>query len=209
MIQESAAVPNPETVDLVLMDFGINDISIETILSPDSTSSQLSDLTHQHLYINGLKVLSKIREKFPNANIIVTGYYPIITKSTSFGVIFPLLLQLGPLLIGVGGLLEATIGAIFPLALAYVAGMITGGVILDDKLGQIIANCKLFATQSAAELQTAVEEHNATETTGHSVIAAFPFFEEDSAILANRSLLWAIKVEPFLLSLILWIILNR
>jgi hypothetical protein len=197
LIQESATVPNPETVDLVLMDFGINDISIETILNPDSTSQQLSDLTHQHFYVNGLKVLSKIREKFPNANIIVTGYYPIITKSTNFDVILPLLLQLGPLLIGVGGILEATLGAIFPLALAYLVGSITGGVILDDKLGQIISNCKLFATQSASDLQTAVDEQNTTETAAHSVTAAFPYFNDDNAILANNSLLWGIKVDPF------------
>ena len=197
LIQESEAVSDPETVDLVLMDFGINDVSIETILDPDSSSQQLSDLTRQHFYANGLKVLDKIRIKFPNANIVVTGYYPIITKATSFDVILPLLLQLGPLLNGVGGILEATIGAIFPLALVYLVGSITGGVILDDKLGQIISNCKLFATQSAADLQTAVEEHNATETAGRSVIAAFPYFEENSAILANNSLLWGIKVEVF------------
>lgn len=36
LIQESEAVSDPETVDLVLMDFGINDVSIETILDPDS-----------------------------------------------------------------------------------------------------------------------------------------------------------------------------
>jgi hypothetical protein len=197
IIQESETVSDPETVDLVLMDFGINSVSIETILNPDSSSQQLSDLTRQHFYSNGLKVLNKIRMKFPNANIIVTGYYPIITKSTNFDEILPLLIQLGPFIIGVGGLFEATLGAIFPLALAYIAGSITGGVILEDKLGQIISNCKLFATQSASDLQAAVDEQNTTETVGHSVTAAFPYFDDNNAILANNSLLWGIKVDPF------------
>lgn len=93
--------------------------------------------------------------------------------------------------------MELTLGGMLPVLLGFLAGAITGGVILDDKKDQIIANCKLFATQSAVDLETALEEHNNTVTSGQTVIAVFPWFEEDSALFANRSLLWGIMVDAF------------
>jgi len=88
---------SPESVDLVLVNGGINDIDIRTILNPLTDSSDLSDDIRQHCYADMLILLQLIGTKFTSANakIVVTGYYPILSSQSEVIRILPLLGVLG------------------------------------------------------------------------------------------------------------------
>ena len=74
---------SPETVDLVLMDGGINDVGIASILNPFALIPPL-DVRVVHACHDGmLALLKKVIAKFskPACHILVTGYYPILKRT--------------------------------------------------------------------------------------------------------------------------------
>jgi hypothetical protein len=68
-------------VDLVLLDGGINDINVRTILNPFAFDS---DLRRDIQLFCGPGVMGRLLadtlQTFPNARIIVTGDYPLVTE---------------------------------------------------------------------------------------------------------------------------------
>jgi lysophospholipase L1-like esterase len=73
---------SPETVDLVLMNGGINDVGVATILNPLALIPPL-DVKISHACHDGmLTLLQKVSAKFSKktCRILVTGYYPILSR---------------------------------------------------------------------------------------------------------------------------------
>lgn len=68
---------DPGQVDLVLLNGGANDVDITSILNPTKHINDLHNLVISHCVLRMQDLLLKVRKKFPNAAIIVTGYYPI------------------------------------------------------------------------------------------------------------------------------------
>ena len=84
--------PGPDAVDLVLVDGGINDLGPINLLlpwrSPQWVRDQAADLCGRKMK----NLLLLMLDRFPKAQVIVTGYYPIVSSQTSFaGVLAPLL----------------------------------------------------------------------------------------------------------------------
>jgi lysophospholipase L1-like esterase len=85
----------PEQVDLVLLNGGINDIDIRTILNPFTDEDDLSDDIRKYCYLDMKTLLGKVLAKFTKAKIVLTGYYPIISKQSHPLRILPFLDILG------------------------------------------------------------------------------------------------------------------
>lgn len=176
ILQQIDAYPHdPASVDLVLLDGGINDITVEEIVSPIATSN-LSNFAQQYCYTDMKVLLTKVAEQFPNARIIVTGYYSIITDDSDLSPLFLLLSGLGMI---VGGL----------------AGAIVGGAISVAQKDVMVSRSNTFATEANQKLQNAVNDINATLTDGTKVYFARPNFSSRNAIFAPDTWLWGIDMD--------------
>jgi hypothetical protein len=72
---------SPATVDLVLVNGGINDVGVATILNPFALVPSLHSKTVTACHTGMLSLLNKVKAKFskPSCKILVTGYYPILS----------------------------------------------------------------------------------------------------------------------------------
>lgn len=89
-------------VDLIIMDGGINDVNLRTVLNPfDDT--ELAALHRTHFLVNSKKLMSKVAEDYPHAKVIVTGYYPPVSEHSDLSAVEVLLVALGVAVQGVPG----------------------------------------------------------------------------------------------------------
>src|SRR5213080_2609861 len=70
-------------VDLVLVDGCINDIDARRLLNASNTPSGIRELAQAKCGAPVEALLEKIASSFPNAHVIMTGYYPIVSEKTS------------------------------------------------------------------------------------------------------------------------------
>ena len=74
---------DPSQVDLVLVDGCINDIDARRLLNAANTPDGIRELAQQKCGPPMEVLLTRITTSFPNANVIVTGYYPILSEKTA------------------------------------------------------------------------------------------------------------------------------
>src|SRR5947199_5810300 len=70
-------------VDLVLVDGCINDIDARRLLNASNTPAGIRELAQAKCGVPVEALLEKIAASFPNAHVIITGYYPIVSEKTS------------------------------------------------------------------------------------------------------------------------------
>jgi lysophospholipase L1-like esterase len=80
-----SSIASPETVDLVLLMAGINDVNIRTIFDPLTPLARIDQLTQQFCYSDMKTLLAKILNTFtkPGVQIRVVGYYPIVGPASN------------------------------------------------------------------------------------------------------------------------------
>ena len=71
-------------VDLVLMDGGINDFGTKKILTPDPSvdADWVRKITREQCVARMQSLLPKVMTAFPNAKIVVTNYFPIVSEQS-------------------------------------------------------------------------------------------------------------------------------
>lgn len=74
--------PPPEDVDAVVVVAGINDVGVNTILDPTTDYQDLRQQTERHLFGTVRDLLFSIVEKFPTSEVLVGGYYPLLTEAS-------------------------------------------------------------------------------------------------------------------------------
>jgi lysophospholipase L1-like esterase len=77
----------PADVNLVLLNGGINDIGFPTIVNPFTKEKKIVELSKKYCFEEMKKLLGMMAERFPNAWLVTTGYYPIISQKTDPDVI--------------------------------------------------------------------------------------------------------------------------
>ena len=91
-IEYRAASRDPRDIDLVLLNGGINDVGISTLVTPFSSKKRVIEKTNQSCYAAMKGLLSDTVETFCNARIVVTGYFPIISEDTEPDLLLKLIL---------------------------------------------------------------------------------------------------------------------
>jgi hypothetical protein len=80
-VEEYRGPPEPDKVNLILLDGCINDVGATTRLLDDQIShSHLASVIYNACYTDMKTLVQKVSSKFPNAIIIVTGYFPAISE---------------------------------------------------------------------------------------------------------------------------------
>jgi lysophospholipase L1-like esterase len=75
-------IQSPEEMDFILVDGCINDVGVDTIFFSDITEGELVQLTEQYCGTEMTALLRKVREAAPNAVIVVTSYFPVVSASS-------------------------------------------------------------------------------------------------------------------------------
>jgi lysophospholipase L1-like esterase len=75
---------SPETVNLVLLNGGINDVGVNHIMNPLAIYPTLSARVEEACYRSMKSLLTMVSQKFslPNCQILVLGYYPILSNQS-------------------------------------------------------------------------------------------------------------------------------
>ncbi len=74
--------PDSNQVDLVLVDGCINDVSARRFLNAANTADGIEKLAAEKCGEPVQELLTRIASSFPNAHIVATGYYPVISDDT-------------------------------------------------------------------------------------------------------------------------------
>ena len=173
--QVDAVTDQPQMIDIVLVDGGLNDVMIARVVDPTVKPEELSALMEKHCHVGMRQLLEKITAKFPNAQIVVTGYYPIVSRVSNSKLLKPLLIAFGVKATALGGGKDAALS--------------------EALKSRVVANCRLFAAESTTKLQAAVDETNAALGGLPRVFFAVPGFTEKNSALAPDSLLWGVTAD--------------
>jgi hypothetical protein len=93
--QAASFVGNPNSVGVILVDGGINDVTLKNILDLSSPIQDLDRSIRQHCHREMVTLLKYIVARFSHSScrIVVTGYFPILSRDSCL-VNIPLLLKL-------------------------------------------------------------------------------------------------------------------
>ena len=174
--QQVEAVEDWTDVDLVILNGGINDVSLTRILSPWVSAQQIEQLTQQFCLAEMARLLPVAVGKLvkPGARIAVLGYYPILSPLTEFDD-----MRQAQMLMESHGVatMSAALGT-QPDTAALVP--------------RIVENCMTFWTVSDTALQAAVAQTNAALGRNACVFVATPFTEVN-ALWAPKAQLWQLS----------------
>jgi lysophospholipase L1-like esterase len=169
----NAAVDDADTVDLVIVDGGINDVDVRTILNPLTTTAELKAKIERVFSGDLVSLLEQVLTNYPNAQVVVTGYYPIVSNESDL-TLLPLMLS------GIGvDLLTGVIGG--------------SAVISKTVLKSTITNAATFARESRTRIARAVDTANAALASPR-VVFADPRFAPTNAALASDP--WLFGINP-------------
>lgn len=156
------------SIPLVILDGGINDVGLSILLNPSSDQATVRAMTNAacggELNVSGAgafvganattgqmsNLLTAVGSAFPNAVVVVTGYYDILSRSS----------DLMGLLAAVGALVGTLVSDILGPA-GWLASVLSGNMVASDAVAPVIANCAAFKSTSDASLASAVALANA------------------------------------------------
>ena len=174
-----AGSSNAAYVDLVLVDGCINDIGVFTILDPQRSPSNLDPEIEQGCHDDMLELLKKAAVLFPQARIVVNGYFAPLGHDSAFA---------GPLLVA------------FLIAIDHpivkVPGEIVAGVLKPGTRDQIVENALYFEAKSSEQLHLAVTD--ATQQLGGPARIFFAdahFGSQHAALSGPSSWLFGINLD--------------
>ncbi len=74
---------DPFTVDLIIVDGCINDLDSRRLLNAANTPDSIRELAHAKCGPPVEALLTRITNVFPNAHVVITGYYPILSDKSA------------------------------------------------------------------------------------------------------------------------------
>jgi hypothetical protein len=161
---------NGSKVDLVLLDGCINDVDVRNLLNASIGTDVIQDRTRASCGGAMTRLLRRTVEAFPNAHVIVPGYYRIVSSETEDNAFIRLLVK-------------------------KLAGQPSEGRRMSDKemRERLIINSEEFYTISTASLREAtrqVNEELQIRSSKQKVLFAEIQFWPEHAFSAKDTLLW-------------------
>lgn len=167
VIEQSDGYANsPEAIDLIIINGGINDVGVATILNPAALIPSLAQRIVSACHDGMLQLLNKVSAKFikPTCRIVVIGYYPILSADSDPLGVIKLLSLFG---IAIPQFLDNEI----------------------DFINPVLARCSQFFIESASELARAVTD------AGDPRITFVPSgYTDANAVFASAPLLWGLDL---------------
>jgi lysophospholipase L1-like esterase len=174
ILEQIAQVPNPGAVDLVLLNGGINDVGVDTIIDPFQDLHQLNQLTDQACFQDMSTLLGQVLTVFtkPGCRFVVTGYYPILSADSELEIVGG---------VDVFGHLLGIHGLGFPLNLDHAA-------VTSKVCRQALA---FWQTSEAALARAATAAAQSPAASGRPVQFVSTTFAAPNALFASQQYLFA------------------
>jgi lysophospholipase L1-like esterase len=174
----------PADVDLVLMDGCINDVGVGTILNPTIAEADIGRRTQQLCGPETMDGrLAQIHQRYPNARIVLTGYFPIVSNQSDLTAVAVLLTNVGAL--------SAAVAPAFGVPVDPVTGVIAGAVTTHVLRDKAVSHSAVFHATSNSALMTSAISSN--QRLGGNRIRFVPIaFTAQNAYAAPDTWLWLV-----------------
>ncbi|MBX3082992.1 MAG: hypothetical protein KF716_15270 [Anaerolineae bacterium] len=164
---------NRDEVDLILLDAGVNDVSLISILNPLVRGKQIEDLVEIYCHQHMVMLLHRLTVTFKNARIFILGYYQILTEESQEKLIHTLLRAFE--LVPDGFLIDKVVDH------------------LEAPLKhRVVGNCETFAASSLTAFEQSANEVN-TQLESKRVFVVPPAIDVHHAALAADPWLFGIR----------------
>jgi lysophospholipase L1-like esterase len=155
---------DPRTVDLVMLTGGITDTRLTRILDPFRSNEELRREIVKHCGEDMFGLLGRIAAGFPNALIVLIGYYPVISKYTPEKKLLNHVLEVSN----------------FPGPFKSLVNNPLNRVLFKHYTNKMIARSMLWAKNSTFEFKKTVARLNAELGAERAVFVDSPIREENS-----------------------------
>ena len=170
----------PEAVNLVMLSGGITDVLVANTVNPFVKEANVRELIHKYCNTSMRGLLEKTANAFPNAAIVVIGYFPIISTRSDMNKITRYLFK--------------AVKFPHPLQFAFTNGLSKQFMkILRKKMAR---RSSLWITESNRETRAAITEVNAKFDRQRIIFVESPITEENCFGTKN-SLLWDTDKDNF------------
>lgn len=169
-----------EAVNLIMLSGGITDVLVANTINPFIKEEKLRELIHQYCGEAMRGLLEQTVETFPNAQIVVVGYFPIISTKSDINKISRYLFKVVK----------------FPQPFQFA---LTNGVskqfmkILRKKMAM---RSRLWVTESSREIRDAIAKVNSKFNQPRVIFVETPITEE-TCFGTKNSLLWETDEDNF------------
>jgi hypothetical protein len=170
-------------IDLVIIIAGINDVNVRNILNPTIDISSVVQATRSACYNEMSILLQQSAARFPNAKILVLGYYRMVSHDTAFGPLILLLSAIAAAIGSAGGPLGSLVGGILGAAAA---------IALRDEIAR---RCEIFLQESNRWFSDAVNETRLIAGNNGRIFFAYPAFADSNAIFASDPWIFGINAN--------------
>jgi hypothetical protein len=164
---------NPQNVDLIMLTGGITDLEVPDILNGKGDEAKLKADIVKYCRDSMFNLLEQSANTFPNAKIIVIGYYPPLSPKSKGGKIFNAMLELYKI----------------PRLLKPIANNVLTRQFLQGLKKRAIKRSQIWVEDSDREFQNAVTELNEKLDKPRAFFVQSPINEENCYGTKN-SLLW-------------------
>jgi lysophospholipase L1-like esterase len=165
----------PESIDVVLLDAGINDVHVTNILDPFITPNHIAKDVEIYCDQHMRMLVDTLLKKFPNAKIVLAAYYEFITEESEKAYVRTMVKALG----------KFPVGFIANFFLKRVSGLIKR---------RLLTNCDTFSDQSYAAFKQVAQDMNKS-LPAPRVFVARPDIKTENAAFASQPWLWGIKAD--------------
>ncbi|PGY09073.1 IPT/TIG domain-containing protein [Bacillus sp. AFS031507] len=173
--QVDRVVGEPDKVDLIILDGGINDVNLRVVLNP-FTNIDLTPIHRKYFLDHAKNLLEKVHSTFKKAKIIMTGYYPPVSEHSDLTAVEVLLVALG-------------------VATSGVPGGVVSGFLTKHHLDIIHARSMQLRSESKTFLQQAVDEINTEKGGVPRIFFADPNIGPEHAALTNDPYVFGINLD--------------
>lgn len=166
---------NPRDVDLIMLTGGVTDIRLTTIINPLKDNDELKSDIVKYCNEKMFELLEQTANEFPDALIVVAGYYPFLSKHTPSSTIFNHVLEIYDV----------------PPPLKALINNPLNRRLLKRYRRKMIERSAIWAENSTLEFGKAVDRLNAKFEKPRAVFVASPIKEENS-IGAKNTLVYEV-----------------
>ncbi|MCC6825058.1 MAG: hypothetical protein IT172_04860 [Acidobacteria bacterium] len=159
--------------DLVLLTAGITDIAVEGLLNPLHSTESVRRLIKESCNARVGELLAHIAGKNPDALIVATGYFPILSPKAKHSKLMNSMLEA----INIPGIFKPILN-----------NPVTRGLIFNSVIKKMIRHSRIWITESNTELQAAVNSFNRTAGRQQAIFVRSSLTEADAFEMPDTKL---------------------
>lgn len=171
-------IENPETVKLVMLSGGITDLVVGNTVNPFLREEKMRKMIHKYSHAAMQNLLEHISETFPEAYIVVVGYFPIVSTKSDVNKITKYLMKIIK----------------YPHPLQFIFTNLFSKQFMKIVRKAIATRSRIWVRESNKELRDAVKDANEKCKKTQILFVESPITEE-TCFATKNSMLWGMDKD--------------